>query len=190
MTAWRQFFALRHLLCNNDVAFKYRLRLLSSCVLSSMYWCSCSWILTCTQCTHLRAVLDRMLRKMIYVARGNEESEESHMIRWSSLIRNCRTRHEFLHGDETHFAQYFSWCGQEQEMRREILEERQVKCMYMNKNIAWLRDKKKDLGTQCRGRRFRVWRWEQAVAQCVGDKWTEKTQKNTGWREKQEEMIC
>ena len=173
MTAWRKFFALRHLLCNNDVALKKRLRLLSSCVLSSMYWCSCSWILTCTQCTHLRAVLDRMLRKMIYVARVNEESAESHMIRWSRLIRNCRTRHEFLHGAETHFAQYFSWCGQKGRIATRD-PGREASKMYMNKNIAWLRDLKKELGTQCHGRRFRVWRWEQAVAQCVGDMWTEK----------------
>ena len=88
VTAWRRFFALRQFLCDSDVELKYRLRLLAAFVLSSMYWCSGSWILTRTQCAHLRAVLDRMFRKMIYVARGNEESAESHMIRWSRLIRN------------------------------------------------------------------------------------------------------
>ena len=51
--------------------------------------------------------------------------------------------------------------------------------MYMNKNIAWLRDLKKELRTQCHGRRFRVWRWEQAVTQCVWEKWTEKAQKSS-----------
>ena len=105
VTAWRKFFDLRHLLCNSDVALKYRLRLLSSCVWSSMYWCSGSWILTRTQCAHLRAVQDCVLTKMIYVARGNEESTESHMIRWSRLILSCRAKHKFLHGDETNFAQ-------------------------------------------------------------------------------------
>ena len=90
VTGWRKFFALRHLLCNSDVALKYRLRLLAAFVLSSMYWCSGSWILTRTQCAHLRAAQNRMLRKMIYVARGNEESAESHMISWSRLIRNCK----------------------------------------------------------------------------------------------------
>ena len=61
--------------------------------------------------------------------------------------------------------------------------------MYLNKNIAWLRVLKKELGTQCNGRRFRVWRWEQAVAQCIGKNWTEQAQNYTGWRAKQEEMI-
>ena len=56
--------------------------------------------------------------------------------------------------------------------------------MYMNKNIARLRDLKKELGTRCHGRRFRVWRWKQAVAQCIGEKWCEEAQSNTGWRGK------
>ena len=36
---------------------------------------------------------------------------------------------------------------------------------------------------------FRVWRWEQAVAPCIGDKWVEMALSNTGWREKPEEII-
>ena len=63
--AWRGFCASRQLLCDNNVALKYRLRLLTSCVVPSMYWCAGSWILSSTQCTRLRAVQDRMQRKMI-----------------------------------------------------------------------------------------------------------------------------
>ena len=79
VAVWRRFFALRHMLCNNDIALKYRLRLLISCGLSSMYWCAGTSILTRTQCTHLRAVQDHTLRKMIYAPRSLEESTESHM---------------------------------------------------------------------------------------------------------------
>ena len=46
--AWRSFYAIRNLLCDNKVALRHRLRRLSSCVASSMYWCSGSWILTVT----------------------------------------------------------------------------------------------------------------------------------------------
>ena len=46
VVAWRCFSAIRHLLCDNKVALRHRLRFLSSCVASSMYWCSGSWILT------------------------------------------------------------------------------------------------------------------------------------------------
>ena len=60
--AWRSFHAIRHLLCDNKVALKHRLRLLSSYVASSVYWCSGSWILTQPQCTHPRAIQDKMLR--------------------------------------------------------------------------------------------------------------------------------
>ena len=187
--AWRRFFTLGHLFCNNDVALKYRLRLLTSCVMSSMYWCAGSSILTRTQCKHLRAVQDHMLRKVICVPRCPEEFSESHMVRWSRLLRNCRATHKFLHGDETYFAQYFSWCGH---IARITTRDpgRETSKMYMNKNIAWLRDLNKELGTQCHGRRFRVWTWELAVAQCFGEKWVEKARSNTGWRAKQEEMTC
>ena len=33
------------------------------------------------------------------------------MVRWSRLRRNCRAKHKFPQGDDTYFAQYFSWCG-------------------------------------------------------------------------------
>ena len=65
LAAWRRFYANWKLLCDNNVALKYRLCSLTSCVVSSMYWCS--WILISTQCTHQRAAQDRMLRKMICV---------------------------------------------------------------------------------------------------------------------------
>ena len=84
VSAWRRFHALHHLLCDNSVALKYRLRLLTSCVVSSMYWCAGSWILTRTQCAHLRAARDRMLRKMIYVPRLLDENA------WARQLRNCR----------------------------------------------------------------------------------------------------
>ena len=67
--AWRSFCAIRNLLCDNKVALRRRLRLLSSCVASSMCWCSGSWILTQSQCTHLRAMRDKMVRRTIYVPR-------------------------------------------------------------------------------------------------------------------------
>ena len=44
--AWRTVYAIRKLLCDCKVALRHRLRLLSLCVTSSLYWCSCSWILT------------------------------------------------------------------------------------------------------------------------------------------------
>ena len=49
--------------------------------------------------------------------------------------------------------------------------------------------KQKELGTQCHGRRFRVWRWEQALVQCLGDEWVKLAQNSTVWRFKLEEMI-
>ena len=62
VSTWRRFYALQQLLCDNNVALKYRLRLLTSRLVSSANWCAGSWILTRTQCAHLRAVQDRMLR--------------------------------------------------------------------------------------------------------------------------------
>ena len=88
--AWRSFYAIRKLLCDNRVALRHRLRLLSSCVTSSLYWCSGSWILTQSQCTHLRAIQDKMLRRMIYVPRNPTETLEAHMTRWAKLLQNCR----------------------------------------------------------------------------------------------------
>ena len=111
VAAWQRFYANRQLLCDNNVALQYRLRLLTSCVVSSMYRSAGSRNVTSTQCAHLRAVQDRMLRKMIYVPRRPKESAESHMTRWARLLRNCMAKHKFFHGDGTYFASFFSWCA-------------------------------------------------------------------------------
>ena len=176
VSAWRRFYALRQLLCDNNVALKYRLRLLTSCVVSSMYRCAGSWILTRTQCAHLRAVQGRMLRKMIYVPRPLVESAETHMTRWARLLRNCRAKHKFPHGDETYFASYFSWCGHIARITTRD-PKRETSKLFLHKNTAWLRSLKKEMGTQCHGRRFRVWRWEQAVVQRLGEEWGKTAQK-------------
>ena len=104
VSAWRRFCALRQLLCDNNVALRCMLRLLTSCVVSSMYWCAGSWILTRTERAHLRAVQDRTLRKMIYVPRLPDKSAETHMTRWARLLRNCRAKQKSPHGDDAYFA--------------------------------------------------------------------------------------
>ena len=178
VAAWRRFCANRQLLCDNNVALKYRLRLLTSCVVSSMYWFARSWILTSTQSTHLCAVQDRMLRKMIYARRRPKESAESHMTRWARLLRNCRAKQKFIHGDDTYFASCFSWCGHIARIATRDSKREKGK-LFLHRNMARLRCLKKELGTQCHGRRFRVWRWEQAVAQCLGDEWVNTAQNST-----------
>ena len=52
------------------------------------------------------------------------------------------------------------------------------------KLMEWLRNLQKDLGSQGHGRRFRVWRWEQTVAQCVGTEWVQVAQVRVAWKAK------
>ena len=131
---------------------------------------------------HICAPCRTACRKMIHVPRRPEESAETHMTRWARLLRNCRAKHKFPHGDETYFASFFSWSGHVARITiRDICS-----CI---KNMAWHRSLKKELGTQCHGRRFRVWRWEQPVVHCLGDEWAKLAQNSSVWRSKLEEMI-
>ena len=174
--------------CVTKVALRHRLRLLSSCVTSSLYWCSDSWILTQSQHTHLRATQDKFLRRMTYVPRRSTETPEAHMIRWSKLLHSCRRKHKTLHGDEMYFASYFSWCGNAARLTKAD-PQRETSRIFMMKNMVWLRNLKKELGSQCHGRRCRVWRSEQAVAQCVGTDWTNVAHDRMGWRTKMNAMM-
>ena len=149
MIAWRYFYAVRKLLCDNKVAWRHRLRLLSSCVMSSLYWFSCTWILTQSQCTHLEAIKDKMSRRMIYVPGYSTETSEAHAIRWSKLLHNCRGKHKTLHGDEMYFACCFSWCSHVARLTKAD-PQRETSRIFMLKNMEW-----KELGSQCHERRFR-----------------------------------
>ena len=52
-----------------------------------------------------------------------------------------------------------------------------------------LRNLNKEVGSQSYGRRFRVWRWDQAVALCAGTEWTKVAEDRATWRSKIDEMI-
>ena len=107
--AWRCFYSVRHLLCDNRVALKHRLRLLSSCVVSSMYWCVGSLILTRSHSAPTFGHC-KVPHRLIHVPRRPKKMQ-SHVCRWARLPRNCRAKHKLPQGDETYFASYFSWCG-------------------------------------------------------------------------------
>ena len=83
--------------------------------------------------------------KMIYVPRSSEVSAGSHIVRWSRLVRNCRYKHKFPHGDDISFARYFSWCGR---IARITTRDpgRETSRMYMNKNIAFSSGFEKGIG--------------------------------------------
>ena len=115
--------------------------------------CAGSWILTSAQCARLRAVQDRMLRKMIYVPRLPDESEETHMTRWARLLRNCSAKYKLPRGDETYFGSYFSWCGHIARITTRD-PKRETSKLFLHKNNAWLRSLKKETGTQCHGTPF------------------------------------
>ena len=157
VSAWRRFCALRQLLCDNNVALKTDLRLLTSCVVSSMYLCAGSRILKRTQCAHPRAVQDRILKRMIYVPRLPDENAGTHMTRWARLLRTCRAKHKLPHGDEVHFASFFSWCGHIARITMRDPKSETSK-LFLHNSLKWLQNLKKELGSQCHERRFRVWR--------------------------------
>ena len=145
--AWRSFYTIRTLHCDNKVALRHRLRLLSSCVTSSLYWCSGSWILTQSRCTHLRATQDKMPRRMIHVPGRPTETFEAHLIRWSKLLHNCRAKHIILHCGEMYFASYFSGCGHVSRLTKTD-PQRETSHIFMLKNLERLRKLKKELGSQ------------------------------------------
>ena len=65
------------------------------------------------------------------------------MTRWARLLRNCRAKHKFPHGDETYFASYFLWCGHIARIAtRDPM--RETSKLFMHRNIAWLRSLKKE----------------------------------------------
>ena len=97
-----------------------------------------------------------MLRRMTYVPRyPSTEPPEAHMIRWSKLLHNCRRKHNILHGDEC-TLQATSRGGHVARLTKAD-PQRETSRIFMLKNMEWLRDLKKELGSQCHGRGFRVW---------------------------------
>ena len=180
VAAWRRFFAWRQLLCGNNVALKYRLRLLTSCVVSSTCWCAGSWILTRTQCAHLRAVQDRMLRWIIHVPRLPDDSAETHMTRWARALRNCKAKHKLPHGDEIFFASYFSWCGHIARMTRDPNRETSNLFLHRKYDVA----SELEEGTVLATSRTSLQSLEVGAGRVV-----KVAQNSTVWRNKLEEMI-
>ena len=130
-----------------------------------------SWILTQSQCTHLRAIQDKMLR-MIYVPRyshGNTGRTQDSVVQTTASLPE---KHKILHYDETYFASYFSWCGHVARLTKAD-PKRETGQIFMLQNLEQLPNLKKELGSQCHGRRFR----------------TNVAQDRMGWKAKMDAMI-
>ena len=119
------------------------------------------------------------------VRHGNTRSTHDTVVK---IAAQRQEKHKILHGDETYFASYFSWCGNVARLTKAD-PKREMSQIFMQKNLEWLRNLKTELGSQRHGRRFRVWRREQAVVQCAGTDWTKLAQDRLAWRAKTDAMI-
>ena len=82
---------------------------------------------------------------MIYVPKRPTETAEAPMIRWSRLLHNCQAKHKLRHGDGCrHVARVTN-----------MDPKRATSRIFTLKNMEWLRRLKRELGSQCHGRRFR-----------------------------------
>ena len=68
------------------------------------------------------------------------------------------------------FASYFSWCGHIARIATRD-PKRETNDTSAAQKHCLVAELKQDMGTQCHGRRFRVWRWEQAADQRLGVEW-------------------
>ena len=134
---------------------------------------------TYTMCTSARST-GPYVEKDDFLPRLPDESAETHMEDGQSRNSHMVTKRispalsrgvDTLHGS-----------------RREIRRGKQTS-YFCTQNAMWLQSLKKELGSQCHGRRFRVWRWEQAVVQCLGYEWVKVAQNSTVWRSKLEEVV-
>ena len=124
---------------------------------------------------------------------GNRHRAERDVVWWRSFnsLRHllcdnkvARAKHKLPDDAETYFASYFSWCGHVAVTDTT----RGTSGLYMHKNMEWLRKMRKEVGSQYHGRRSRVWRREQAVAQCAGTEWTKVARDRTAWHSQIHEM--
>ena len=86
------FYTLRPLLCDNKVVLKHRLRLFSSCVVFSMYWCAGSCLL---KILTPQTVLNAM-RQVAHCWKFSDSEHRIHahfLVRWSTVPdRPCVSR--------------------------------------------------------------------------------------------------
>ena len=125
------------------------------------------------------ALQDKMLRGMVCVPRKHTENAETHMIRWARLLRNCRTKHQLLHGDKAYF-----WCGRAARMT--VTDPRETKSIVHAQKHGVAAET--EAGSGFTMPRSSLHGQEVAVAQCVGTEWPNVAQDRTVWRSKIDEM--
>ena len=83
--AWNSFFKHAATLCSKTTAIAKRLELLKMVVEPSLFWCSGSWHLNCTQRANLRGLQRAMIMKMMKPKQKKDEPNDMYFPR----LQNC-----------------------------------------------------------------------------------------------------
>ena len=176
--AWRAYVVIKETVETRAVLDKQRYALFRATVEKSFFWCSGSWNLTKDNLQMVRKLHLRLLRRMFWIRRGEEESTEQYMERSTGLIyRRLRAVNGRKWDEEVHQACY-NWGGhvarlQANRLSRTLLDYR---------NYDWLRAlEKKNGGRQGHQRYLRVWRWEAQFTTSVGKDWRQQAANLQTW---------
>ena len=90
---WAAFRSLKHVLCDRRLCLRARMKLLQTCVAPSMLYAAETWTLTVVQASRIRATQRKMLRQMVAMRRGSNETWVEYIQRSTHASVDLAARH-------------------------------------------------------------------------------------------------
>ena len=186
--AWRSYHKYQDLLCCHSAPMSKRLKLLGVAVQPTLFWCAGSWNLTSQQLGQLRAVQQRMVRKMLGCRRGSGEQLAEYMVRTARVMKNLMQRHGFERWDLFYHRMQFAWGGKVARMAQDC-PDRLTYHVFKYRDIGWIHSiADQNHGNQLHCRKVHTWRWERCFMK-YNPKWQLQALDKVAWTKSLNDMV-
>ena len=172
---------------NKAAPWKERVSLLERTVRPAIFWAASSWLLSAKQLDKLKATQNQMMRKMLRLKKDPGESVGDFVHRGNSILCNLKKLHQTTPWDQVAHGYNFSWAGHLARFTQWSPHRIALRVLHW-RNWKYLQRLQASEGSQCHGRRLRIWRWERGFYKFWQD-WEQAAKDKQSWEKYRDAWI-
>ena len=138
--------------------------------------------LTQKQLQRIRATENNMMRRILRMAPDPEDGSGDYMATTNAAIQAFRVKFGLLRWDKEAWGRVYEWAGHVARFGHWAADRLAWRVLKF-RDSQYLSKVKAIYGTQCHGKRFHCWRWEQQLSQFLGPEWGQTARDEEGWRD-------
>ena len=122
------------------------------------------------------------MRRVLRFKPGPDDGAEEYVAITNHLLNRYRTKYGWLRWDEEALGPVYDWAGHVSRFSAWAPNRLALKALLF-RGARYLHEVQAMFGSQCHGKKFKVWRWEQQFARQLGKEWMESALDEEAWKD-------